>query len=277
MAIINYDSFGYDLLKVRFKCCKHGKETALISPEIPIGKHSRHCEVKAMCGCKYGVHMEVRMLTTTMEIIGLPQENVISSHPIWWEYYIYHDTECVDWIVERGNIERCMEAIAQLDDRNRIFIYRMLWCKIISMMDAYCHHAISRRVLSDKEKWDIFYEVRNRGKPKKEWKKEEFDSILQQTNFLSINFIVNVLDKVFGIHVVPDEKIAHAVHVRNMLIHTQGIGRNREMYVIGKNELEDLFKSVNAFISNIDKRFLDYDTEQIPHERIYQQSNNKDL
>lgn len=261
MAIINYDSFDNDLLKVKFKCCnKHCKETALICPEHLTSKNPYNAKVKAKCGCIYDVNVEPLTFTTKIEIVGLPQENVISWHPIWWEYYTYN-TERVDWIVESTNIKRCLETTEQLDKRERSFIYGMLWCKIISMLDAYCHHAVTHRLLSDKEKWGLFYEVRNRGKSKKEWKKEEFDTILQQTNFLSINFIVNVLDKVFGIRVVPDEKIAHAVHVRNMLIHTQGIGWDREMYVIEKNELQDLFNSVNAFISDIDKRFLDYDIE----------------
>lgn len=274
MAIINYDSFGSDLLKVRFKCCKHCRETALICPDSSTGKHSYHDEVKAMCGCKYKVHVEAQTFTTTIEIVEIPQEDVISWHPIWWEYYTYCNTECVDWIVERINIERCMEATAQLDKRNSSFIYEMLWCKIISMMDAYCHHAVAHRVLSDKKKWNIFYEVRNRGKSKEKWKKEEMDTILQQTNFLSIHFIVEILDKVFGIRVVPDEKLSHAVHIRNMLVHTQGIGRHREKYVIDKNGLHDLFKSVNKFISDINRGLLNYDVEQIIQGMDIKQSNS---
>ena len=277
MAIINYDSSGSDLLKVRFKCCNHCRETALISPEILTGKHSYHGEVEAKCGCKYKVRVEVQTFTTAIEIIGLQQKDVISWHPIWWEYYTCHDTECVDWIVESGNIERCIEAIAQLDERNRSFIYKMLWCRIISMMDAYCHHAISRRVLSDTEKWSNFYITRNSRKAKKEWKKEEIDTILQQTNFQSVNFIVEVLDKVFGICVVPDEKISHAVHIRNILVHTQGIGKDREMYEVSKNELQNLFTSVNTFISDINKHFMNYDIKQIARRGNNQQLNYKSL
>lgn len=277
MATIRYDSFGSDLLKVRFKCCKHCEETALVSPELPVGEQSYHGEVEAKCGCKYEVRIESQTYTTTMEISGLPQENVVSWHPIWWEYYICHDTECVDWIVESGNIERCIEATAQLDKRNSSFIYGMLWCKIISMMDAYCHHAVAHRVLSDREKWDIFYNIRNRRRAKEELSKEKIESILQQTTFLSINFLVEVLNKVFGIRVVPDERISHAVHIRNMLVHTQGIGKDREMYVVERDDLQDLFKSVNAFISDINKLFLDYDVEQIMQRMDNQQSNSQSI
>lgn len=274
MAIIKYDSFGSDLLKVRFKCCKHRRESALICPEFSTGKHSCRDEVKAMCGCKYKVYVEVQTFTTTINILELPQEDIISWHPIWWEYYTVQNTECVDWIVESVNIERCMEATAQLDKRNSAFIYEMLWCRIISMMDAYCHHAVAHRVLSDREKWNSFYEVRNKGKSKEKWIKGEIDTILQQTTFLSIDFIVEVLDKVFGISVVPDENLSHAVHIRNVLVHTQGFGMHREKYMIEKNELHNLFKSVNTFISDINKCLLNYDAEQMMRRMDNRQSNS---
>ncbi len=262
MATIHYDSFDSDLLKVRFKCEKHDKETALICPAPPVGEYSRHEEVEARCGCKYEVYVQLKTFATEAEIVGLPQENVMSWHPIWWEYYTSYNTEHVDWIVESENIKACMETVEQLDHKNRSFIYGMLWCKIISMMDAYCHHAIARRVLSDKEKWNIFYETRYKGRTKADWKKEEIETILQRTNFLSVSFIVEILDKVFAIKVVPGEMISHAVYIRNILVHTQGIGKDCEIYTIEKNKLQDLFNSVDTFISDINKCFLEYDGDK---------------
>ncbi len=262
MAIINYDLYCSDLLKVRFLCPKHNRETALISPGLLDGQ-SFQGKVEAKCGCKYDINIVNHSWSTEMDIIGLPQENILSSHPIWWEYYTNISTESVDWITERGKIERCIKETCSLDTQCKSFIYEMLWCRIITMMDAYCHRAVTHRILSNKEKWDIFAKIKKEEKSKKEWTKEEIERMLQCSSFGSINFIVRVFKDVFGIRVVPNNQISHAVHIRNLLIHHQGIGPDGEKYTIAKEDLHDLFKSVLLFISDINKKLMEYDAEQI--------------
>lgn len=267
MAKIDYDIYCLDLLKVRFLCPKHNKETTLICPELST-EHSFHGKVEAKCGCVFDIHVADHSWLTEMEIVGLPQENIFSSHPIWWEYSAGFNTEIVDWITEKGKIERCMEEVLPLDIKYKYLIYEMLWCRIITMMDAYCHRAITHRVLSNKEKWSIFAKIR-KGESKEDWTKNEIEKMLQQSSFLSTKFIINVLKKVFGIIVTPNKKISHAVHIRHLIIHNQGIGIDGEQLTVSKEELEDLFKSVDTFISEINKKLMKYDAEQITPNMIH--------
>ena len=142
------------------------------------------------------------------------------------------------------------------------------------MMDTYCHRAVTRRILSNKETWNIFAKIKKEEKSKYEWTKEEIEQMLQCSSFGSINFIIRVFKDVFGIRVVPNNQISHAVHIRHLLIHHQGIGPDGEKYTVAKEDLHDLLKSIDLFISDINKKLMEYDAEQIIPNMILQTNNN---
>ncbi len=262
MAIIHYNPIDSDFLKIKFRCCKCGAaQTELVSPELPSAEESCFSKVQSQCGCMYDVYCKDKLIDAYIDIIDLPTENVLSKHSIWWEHYLNFDTEYLDVLEENHVLEESIEESSSLPEPCKTYVYGALWCRIISMLDVYCHYTIQRQILSDDGTWESFASAIGKHEEGKEWSRKDMKDLLKHTSFQSLDNLSSIFHHVFGfdIDTIEKEKLKEAVFVRNKLIHHQGRGADGERYVVTKEMLITLREIVCSFISNIEKIIKDYD------------------
>ena len=209
----------------------------------------------------YEVYCKDKLIDAYIDIVDLPDENVLSKHSIWWEHYLKFDTCYLDALAESHVLEKSIEESSSLSEPCKTYMYGALWCRIISMLDVYCHYTIQRQILSDAETWESFACAIGKHEEGKEWSRKDMKNLLRHTSFQSMDNLSSICHHVFGfdIDTVEKERLEGAVFVRNKLVHYQGRGADGERYVVTKEMLITLREIVCSFINDIEKKIKDYD------------------
>lgn len=263
MAIIKYNYSDGEYLKVCFTCSICGKQTEFISPKLPMIDKPCCSEITAQCGCKFILDIMDRGYEATMEIIGLPNESIISSHPIRWEDYNGYDSTFIDSIEELYLIEKCIDTVSLMDKPCKEYLYGALWCRIISLFDFYCHYSIERRVLEDSNLWNRFAIALD--KHSDNCTIDKIKKWLRGCSFQSMKVLPKVFHQVFDYDIANDdvEKLKLYVIIRNNWTHHQGRGKNNERDVFAKDNLMALFAAVRTLIRDMQKMFSKYDANYL--------------
>ncbi len=263
MAVFKYNYPDGDYIKVKFKCCKCGKQTVLKSSVLPTNDNSSYCKKTAECGCEYELKISDNYYETIMEIKELPKENIKSLHQIRWEDYMGYDSSFLDAIEECGVLEKCIEHASQLDNPCKDYLFGVLWCRIIGMLDFYCHYSIARQVLPDSQLRSKFAMATGHDKQSGEWSRKEIKNLIKKISFQNIDTLSNIFHHFFTFDFTDNEKefLKEAVYRRNRWTHHQGRGSDGEFYNITKDNLTDLLEIVRSLIRKLEKYFFKCDID----------------
>ena len=279
MAVIDYDPSDADYLKVGFRCCQCGKETELVSSELPSVGKSYTAKVKANCGCTYETCYKDDVCCGTMEIVDLPTENVRFEFPIWWEHYEKCNTAYLDSMEEGTLLEKCIKDVSKLDEPCKTYLYGVLWCRVISLLDVYCHYTVARRVLCNEDTWGNFIDACGMHQEEKEWQKKDIENLLKRISFQSVDNLSKIFHSVFDLDLDAEEmaKLKTPVWLRNKLVHHQGRGPVGERIKVDKVQLMDLLDSVESLIDTIEKHMVCYDSQKAVRQAMNYKQNNQEL
>ncbi len=274
MAIIHYDSIDADFLKVKFRCCECGNEMNFRSEELSSVKEGFIDHVQDSCGHIY----EIVYKDSSMNIVGLPDKNILSTHPIEWEYDWRFDMSFVTALMDKTIIENSIEEVSKLDRRCMAYLYEAIWCKIISMLDIYCHYTIAKQVLSNDETWESFAKACGKHEEGMALSRDYIKGLFKKPCFRSMHNIPKMFKHGFGLDVndLWNKDLKEAIEIRNWLTHNQGYSSDGEKQVVTKEKLLKLSKAVWTFISNTDKNIRNYEfNKQRPQMMaIHKQSEN---
>lgn len=251
MAVIHYESIDYDFLKVKFRCCECGNEMDFRSEELSSVKEGFINNVQDSCGHIY----EIVYKDSCINIVGLPDKNIISTHPIDWEYDWRFDASFAIALMDKTIIEKSIEEVSKLDRRCEAYLYEAIWCKIISMLDVYCHYTIVKQVRSDNEKQESFAKACGGYKEGMVLSRDYIEGLFEKPCFRSMYNIPKMFKHVcdHDVYDLWNKEIKEAIEIRNRLTHNQGYSSDGEKQVVTKEKLLKLSKAVWTFISNTDK------------------------
>ncbi len=245
------------------------------SEELSSVKDGFISHVQDLCGHTY----EIVYKDSSMNIVGLPDKNILSSHQIPWEYDWRFDMSFVTALMDSSTIEKCIEEVSKLDRRCQTLLYEALWCKIISMLDVYCHYTIVKQIRSDNETWESFAKACGEHKDGMVWSKDDIEGLFKKSCFRSMHNLPRIFKQVFGLNVnsLWNEELKEAIEIRNGLTHNQGYSPDGDTPIITEQKLMKLCKAVWTFISNMEKSLGDYEfKKRLPQMMaIHKQSETK--
>ena len=145
MARIAYEHI-FDYIKVKFECPHCHK---VIEHIFEIPKEGGSLTQLFTCKeCSEIFETETAWDVYAIEIKGISQESIKNFWPIKYENYLNKETELLDSAEEIHNLRQIIEKTDTIDKSLRDYLYRLLWCSVISVFDNYAHKAIGRRIFS---------------------------------------------------------------------------------------------------------------------------------
>lgn len=261
MAKRNYNPILSDYLRIIFicDCCK--KKIILKGIEPPL------CETQIsftyQCKCKNKCIYEIRICDLLdkayVEIVNLPDSNIVSVDSILYEHYHLQDFTFVNAMDNRTALLHAVEEVSKkVDEESKTILYGSLLCRAISLLDSYMRLTLTNKILLNKKYQNLFIRLMGKENTIDDWKYKDIKASLKNFSFQSMDSLVKILDKVFNLDIVFSQEIANAVFCRNRIVHHQGVGPDGEVYSISKEKLLMVVDEIWDLIKEVDMKLANY-------------------
>jgi len=258
MARFTYDKIS-EYIKVAFECPHCHKIIEHIF-DVPKDEDCIHHSFKCR-ECTATFETETTIDVYTIEIKGLNQTSIKGFWPINYENYLNEETELIDSAAEIRTIKEMVCKTNGLDKSIRNYLYSLLWCRVISILDNYAHKAIERRIFryeTYKERYILLYLTK---KNVEDITDGDLEQSLKHQSFYQVDTTLKILHNIFMINIPTDTVLRDAATLRNQLIHHLNRGKDGEDLSVSKDKLLDLMDRVMHFITIMQQKMWCLDAE----------------
>lgn len=264
MIKFSYDNTEADKLILEFKCkkCSRCTKTEKLSiPQLDLETFQEAMdsfEHRCQCGTCYKIDVFNSLNGGYGLIHGMDGSegdvNVLCIPDIWHD----KNTILVDTICSFYRIENIVNDIDVMCDKNKNYIYNLLFSNLITIIDSFVKIYTAPIILSNNDLIENFSNSFN-FKGSIEEKKEKIKNFYNRRSFQIVSNQKKLFEDVLKISIDIDNRIEQYVSVRNVIIHRNSIGEEGGIYNIKKTLLLQALEVVENYIRRIHIALLVYE------------------
>ena len=278
MAKARYDVFETDYLAIRFECPKCGNENDIYGVEIPIVEEklhlSHHCQQKK-CAAKYSIDIIDHIDYGEVYIPELSNDDLLKVESIMYEYYSGMDLSLLHYIDNAVEIKEILGAVKNLEVKIRKAIYKLLYVKLISMMDYFLSSMV-RKEMAHSDEYKQKYATYKLSSNEVNFNKFYREHIAKE-HFQNIENVAKLLSNVFDIKIDIDQYslLQDAVHKRNAIVHKNSFeDKNKgKFYDISEDDIFTLKSEIDRLTQEVRENF----DEQWAEKMVFNNNKNNEL
>lgn len=263
MARFEYDEVNADYLRIKFKCtCGEINTTDYIAAKESCKKNevtyrTEHAYRCPHCKKLYNILLIDNMFEAVGEIFPLSDEELKEVHEVPFEYASKNQTlfNSISWIDAHdgfNKVKDCLNVIDALDETTRTFLYEMIYCNIISIMDSCCQKIIT--YLSSIVPPQVTTDETDQMKKQKKQRNVSCQNVLSINAFFKENYNQELPN---------DEVLVRANYIRNSIIHRLGRDNDGYQYSINKSDVEEVTTYVRQYLNRVADTVITLLAEQI--------------
>ena len=188
-----------------------------------------------------------------MDIPKLSNDNCLKVEGILYEYYNNIDLGLLHYIDNVVEIKDILEIVNGLDEKYRKAIYKLLYVKLISMLDYFLSYMVKRK-MEKSDDYKLKY-AKYKLSSNRHDLNEFYRVHIKRECFQNINKVVKFLSCVFNINIDADNYplLRDAVHKRNAIIHKNSFeDQNKgKFYDISEDDILTLKSEIDRFTQEV--------------------------
>ena len=252
MARFEYDGVNADYLRIKFQCtCGETNITDFIAAKEScknneVSYKTEHAFRCPHCKKLYNILLIDNLFEAVGEIFPLCDEDLIEVNEVPFEYanqnkFMFHSIAWIEGSESYYKLKNCLTAIHSMDSTVKAYLYEILYCNAITIMDSCCEKIVKYLTHYVPEDNSFIKDL-----PKNKIIKAKDVSY---QNILSINsFFKNNYNQ----ELPHDMVLIQANHIRNSIIHRLGRDKDGYRFVIDRSDVEEVAKHVGQYINSVE-------------------------